>query len=59
MEKEFADWIEKELGKPISVTKETYGDQSNVYHLKFSDKNYFLKIGLGLEKEREHLDLIF
>lgn len=39
MEKEFTDWIEKELGKPISITKETYGDQSNVYHLKFLDKN--------------------
>lgn len=56
MEKELVGWIEKELGKPISITEEKYGDQSNVYRLQFSNTNYFLKIGLGLEKERERLE---
>lgn len=56
MERIFTDWIKKKLGKPILVTKETYGDQSSVYRLKFLDKSYFLKIGAELKKERERLE---
>lgn len=56
MEKDFINWVEKKLGKPIFVTKEVYGNQSNVYRIQFSNKNYFLKIGLGLEKERKCLE---
>ena len=56
MDQDFIDWAEKELGADVKAEKVHYGDQSNVYKLFVPDKNYFLKIGIGLEKERECLE---
>lgn len=44
------------MGGSVSSSKVPYGDQSNVYHLNGPKGEFFLKIGTGLEKERERLD---
>ncbi|MDD3607855.1 MAG: phosphotransferase [Candidatus Moranbacteria bacterium] len=51
MSEQFINWAEKKLGGSILVTKEAYGDQSQVFKLDVLDKRYFLKIGVNLEKE--------
>jgi kanamycin kinase len=56
MEQEFIDWAHKKLGSIAAITKEPYGDQSNVYHLQVPNGDYFLKIGKELSKERERLE---
>lgn len=57
MEKDFINWIEKEVGKPISMTKEAHGDEGVVYKLIQIKGNYFLKIKKGSTflKERKRL----
>ena len=55
LEQKFINWVEKQLGN-ATVTKEDYGDQSKVFKLHAASGNYFLKIGAGLEKERERLE---
>ncbi len=55
LEQKFINWAEKQLGN-ATVTKEDYGDQSKVFKLHAASGNYFLKIGAGLEKERERLE---
>ncbi len=54
-EQNFINWAKKQLKGAPTVTKEAYGDQSKVFKLHVPDGNYFLKIGSGLEKERERL----
>ena len=54
-EQKFINWAEKQLGN-ATVTKEDYGDQSKVFKLHAASGNYFLKLGAGLEKERERLE---
>ncbi len=56
MEKYFISWAEKQLNSTAIATREPHGDQSTVYHLATKTDNYFLKIGLGLTKERERLE---
>lgn len=46
-------WIKKETF--IEITKETQGDQSDVFKLRGGNTNYFLKIGSDLKKEYEKL----
>lgn len=57
MEKDFINWIEKEVGKPISMTKEAHGDEGVVYEINTIKGNYFLKIKKGSTflKEYERL----
>jgi kanamycin kinase/aminoglycoside 3'-phosphotransferase-2 len=56
MEQNFIDWAKLQLGDISEYSKETHGDQSLTYRLTSNDKNYFLKIGLGLDAERERLE---
>ena len=55
MFEQFINWAEKKLGGNLIVTKEAYGDQSNVFNLCTPNTSYFLKIGVSLEKELERL----
>ncbi len=54
-EEAFINWAKTQLSGDITVTREPHGDQSTVYFLKSSGKNYFLKIAPSLEKESERL----
>ncbi len=56
MEQNFINWAKGKLGSNATVSKEIYGDQNIVYRFHVSVKNYFLKIGSGLAKERERLE---
>ena len=47
--------MKKKLGGNVIVTKEAHGDQSQVFNLCISNRSYFLKIGVKLEKELERL----
>ena len=58
IEEYFIAWADKQLGGNTAANKEAYGDVSAVYRIKASDKNYFLKIGSGLAKERDRLEWI-
>lgn len=55
-EQKFINWAKEQLKVNTTVTKEDYGDQSKVFKLRAASGNYFLKIGAGLEKERERLE---
>lgn len=55
-EQKFINWAKEQLKGNVTVTKEDYGDQSKVFKLHAVSGNYFLKIGAGLEKERERLE---
>jgi aminoglycoside phosphotransferase len=55
LEKEFIDWVEKQLGVKIAIEKEKHGDQSDVFRIKTSNGNYFLKIAPDLKREQEKL----
>lgn len=55
-EEKFINWSKEQLGELTDVVKENYGDQSKVFKLHTASGNYFLKIGTGLEKERERLE---
>ena len=55
-EQKFVNWAKERLKGNAIVTKEDYGDQSKVFKLHATSGNYFLKIGAGLEKERERLE---
>lgn len=52
----YIDWANKQLGAIDEAKRESHGDQSAVFKLRAANKNYFLKIGSGLEKERERLE---
>ena len=56
MDQPFIDWAKEKLGHDIVASRERHGDQSTVYQLASQEENYFLKIGSGLEKERERLE---
>lgn len=56
IEQKFIDWAKEQLDGVADVIKENYGDQSKVFKLHAASGNYFLKIGTGLEKERERLE---
>ena len=56
LEQEIIHWVESKLKTKVTVTKEKYGDQSNVFRCCTPSKNYFLKLGIGLEKERKRLE---
>lgn len=55
-EQKFINWAKEQLKGDITVTKEDYGDQSKVFKLRATSGNYFLKIGVELEKERKRLE---
>ena len=56
LEQKFINWANEQLQENTIVTKEEHGDQSKVFKLHAESGNYFLKIGVGLEKERERLE---
>lgn len=56
LEQKIIDWAETQLKTKTTVTKEEYGDQSKVFKFHAPSGNYFLKIGTGLEKEKERLE---
>src|SRR5580698_400865 len=56
LEKSFITWAETQVGKAASVEKVPFGDQNIVYKIQTSKEEYFLKIGRGLDKERERLE---
>jgi len=56
IEQKFINWAKEQLNGVADVVKEDYGDQSKVFKLHAANGNYFLKIGAGLEKERERLE---
>lgn len=56
MDRDFIDWAKTRLNTEIIATKAEHGDQSAVYQLDTPRGKYFLKIGLGLAKERERLE---
>ena len=56
LEQKFINWANEQLHENTIVTKEEHGDQSKVFKLHAESGNYFLKIGVGLEKERERLE---
>jgi len=56
LEQKFINWANEQLHENTTVTKEEHGDQSKVFKLHAKSGNYFLKIGVGLEKERERLE---
>lgn len=56
IEQKFINWAKEQLNGVADVVKEDYGDQSKVFKLHATSGNYFLKIGTGLEKERERLE---
>jgi len=56
LEQNIIDWAETQLKTKATVTKEEYGDQSQVFRFHAPSGNYFLKLGAGLEKERERLE---
>ena len=55
-EQKFINWAKEQLDEVADVVKEDYGDQSKVFKLHATSGNYFLKIGTGLEKERDRLE---
>jgi len=55
-EQKFINWAKEQLSGVADVIKEDYGDQSKVFKLHATSGNFFLKIGAGLEKERERLE---
>ena len=55
-EQKFINWAKEQLSGVVDVVKEDYGDQGKVFKLHAASGNYFLKIGTGLEKERERLE---
>ena len=55
-EEKFINWAKEQLNGVADVVKEDYGDQSKVFKLHATNGNYFLKVGTGLEKERERLE---
>ncbi|MDP3770607.1 MAG: phosphotransferase [bacterium] len=55
-EQKFISWAENQLNDKATITKEEYGDQSKVFRFHTPLRSYFLKIGTGLEKERERLE---
>ena len=56
IEQKFINWAKEQLNGVADVVKEDYGDQSKVFKLHATNGNYFLKIGAGIEKERECLE---
>lgn len=57
MSEQFIEWAKKQLNSnDCVITKERHGDQSDVFKFEAPGENYFLKIGNGLEKERERLE---
>lgn len=54
-EKPYINWAKGQLGEITGVIKEKYGDQSEVFQLRASGINYFLKVGRNLGKEYERL----
>ena len=55
-EQKSINWAKEQLNEAVDVIKEDYGDQSKVFKLHTANGNYFLKVGAGLEKERERLE---
>ena|SRR3989344_6175492 len=56
VEQKFINWAKEKLNDVIDVLKDDYGDQSEVFKLHTRNGNYFLKVGLGLEKELKRLE---
>ncbi|MGB5049983.1 MAG: hypothetical protein WBO46_13660, partial [Caldilineaceae bacterium] len=56
LEQSFIDWAKSILKTNIVATREKHGDQSKVFRLDASSKQYFLKVGMKLEKERVRLN---
>jgi len=56
LEQKFINWAKERLDESTTITKEELGDQSEVFKLHAESGDYFLKIGVGLEKERERLE---
>lgn len=54
--KEFIQWAQGQLQSEAVVTKEKHGDQSEGYHLSVPSGNYFLKIGVNLDNERNRIN---
>jgi len=55
-EQKFINWAKEKLDGVADIIKEDYGDQSKVFKFHTTTGNYFVKIGTGLEKERERLE---
>ncbi len=56
LEKKLINWVEELLKSKSAVTTEEHSGQSKVFRFHVPAGSYFLKIGIGLRKERKKLE---
>ena len=49
------DWLDAQLATDFQIEKHNYSNQDDVYKIRTSEKNFYLKIASALQTERQNL----